>query len=226
MLYTLFGSQTTKRDGAEVMRALRQAARERILILDGAMGTQIQGLGFDEDDFRGARRLRRLHGHPQQGNNDLLILTQPEAIEDIHYRYAMAGADIIETNTFSSTSIAQADYGTGRARSTTSTSTARRIAAPAPRPGRRREDGKPPLRRRRARADQPHRVDLARRQRSRLPRRHLRRSARRLWRADRRPDRRRRRPHPDRDDLRHAERQGGDLRLRGDASPTTGVDCR
>ena len=101
-----------------VFEALRAAARERILILDGAMGTQIQQLGLKEDDFRG-------HGsgcgcgchppapgaHPQQGNNDLLILTQPQAIEDIHYRYAKAGADIVETNTFSSTTIAQADYG-------------------------------------------------------------------------------------------------------------------
>lgn len=108
MLDTLFGSQTTKRDGAEVMRALRQAASERILILDGAMGTQIQGLGLDEGAFRGQRFIGcACH---QQGNNDLLILSQPDAIEEIHFRYAMAGADIIETNTFSSTRIAQADY--------------------------------------------------------------------------------------------------------------------
>ncbi|MBC7150360.1 MAG: methionine synthase [Rhizobium sp.] len=108
MLDTLFGSQTTKRDGAEVMRALRQAASERILILDGAMGTQIQGLGLDEEAFRGQRFIGcACH---QQGNNDLLILSQPDAIEEIHFRYAMAGADIIETNTFSSTRIAQADY--------------------------------------------------------------------------------------------------------------------
>ncbi|MCA1968108.1 MAG: methionine synthase [Rhizobium sp.] len=108
MLDTLFGSQVTRRDGAEVMRALRQAASERILILDGAMGTQIQGLGLTEDAFRGQRFIGcACH---QQGNNDLLILSQPDAIEEIHFRYAMAGADIIETNTFSSTRIAQADY--------------------------------------------------------------------------------------------------------------------
>ncbi len=108
MLDTLFGSDVTKRDGAEVMRALKQAASERILILDGAMGTQIQGLGLDEDAFRGDRFIGcACH---QQGNNDLLILSQPNAIEDIHFRYAMAGADILETNTFSSTRIAQADY--------------------------------------------------------------------------------------------------------------------
>ena len=84
------------------------AARERILVLDGAMGTQIQGLGFKEDHFRGDR-FTGCACH-QQGNNDLLILTQPAAIEEIHFQYAMAGADIVETNTFSSTTIAQADY--------------------------------------------------------------------------------------------------------------------
>lgn len=104
----LFGPEGAKRDGAEILQALRAAASERILILDGAMGTQIQGLGFDEDHFRGDRFIGcACH---QKGNNDLLILTQPDAIEDIHYRYAMAGADILETNTFSSTRIAQADY--------------------------------------------------------------------------------------------------------------------
>ncbi|MCC5970327.1 MAG: homocysteine S-methyltransferase family protein [Pararhodobacter sp.] len=92
--------------------------RERILILDGAMGTQIQSLGLAEEDYAG-------HGggcacahhtdHPQKGNNDLLILTQPKAVEDIHFAFAMAGADIVETNTFSSTFIAQADYGLEKA---------------------------------------------------------------------------------------------------------------
>lgn len=93
---------------------LRAAARQRILILDGAMGTQIQQLGFGEDEFtgHGSGCACAHHSHdPQQGNNDLLNLTQPEAIEAIHYRYAKAGADIVETNTFSSTTIAQADYG-------------------------------------------------------------------------------------------------------------------
>lgn len=108
MFDQLFGPEGASRDGNEIFEALAKAARERILILDGAMGTQIQGLGFDEDHFRGDRFIGcACH---QQGNNDLLILTQPQAIEDIHYRYAKAGADIIETNTFSSTSIAQADY--------------------------------------------------------------------------------------------------------------------
>ncbi|TGD42982.1 methionine synthase [Pseudotabrizicola sediminis] len=93
-------------------------SRDKILILDGAMGTQIQGLGFAEAEFTAHGAGCACHPpmfgekpHPQQGNNDLLILTQAQAIEDIHYAYAMAGADIVETNTFSSTSIAQADYG-------------------------------------------------------------------------------------------------------------------
>jgi 5-methyltetrahydrofolate--homocysteine methyltransferase len=108
-LNALFGAVAAKRAGSEVLAALRAAARQRILILDGAMGTQIQGLGFGEDHFRGDR-FGGCACH-QQGNNDLLILSQPAAIEEIHYRYAIAGADIIETNTFSSTAIAQADYG-------------------------------------------------------------------------------------------------------------------
>jgi 5-methyltetrahydrofolate--homocysteine methyltransferase len=89
--------------------ALRAAARERILVLDGAMGTMIQALGLDEEDFRGAHFdawNREVHG-----NNDLLNLTQPGAIRSIHLDYFRAGSDIVSTNTFSSTSIAQADYG-------------------------------------------------------------------------------------------------------------------
>src|ERR1700733_10806308 len=93
----------------DALTALRSAASERILLIDGAMGTQIQCLNLGETDFRG----ERFHSCDRalQGNNDLLTLTQPQAIEDIHFAYAMAGADILETNTFSSTSIAQADYG-------------------------------------------------------------------------------------------------------------------
>ena len=108
-LETLFGPEQPPRDGREILAALQSAARERILVLDGAMGTEIQTLKLVEDDFRGAR-FGDCTCH-QQGNNDLLTLTQPAAIEDIHYRYALAGADILETNTFSSTTIAQADYG-------------------------------------------------------------------------------------------------------------------
>src|SRR5215211_3092705 len=88
--------------------ALLAAARERILVLDGAMGTMIQALEYDEAGFRG-ERFKDFH-RDLRGNNDLLILTQPNAIEDIHAEYLRAGADIVATNTFSSTSIAQADY--------------------------------------------------------------------------------------------------------------------
>jgi 5-methyltetrahydrofolate--homocysteine methyltransferase len=88
--------------------ALQALARQRILVLDGAMGTMIQGLEYDEAAFRG-ERFKNFH-RDLRGNNDLLILTQPRAIEDIHAAYLRAGADIVATNTFSSTSIAQADY--------------------------------------------------------------------------------------------------------------------
>ncbi len=94
---------------AEVQAFLARALPERILILDGAMGTMIQRYRFSEHDFRGDR----FQGHPKdflKGNNDLLSLTQPTAIYDIHCAYLEAGSDLIETNTFSATTIAQADY--------------------------------------------------------------------------------------------------------------------
>jgi 5-methyltetrahydrofolate--homocysteine methyltransferase len=82
--------------------------KERILILDGAMGTMIQRHPLTEADFRGEKF--RNHAHPLKGNNDLLSITRPDIIKDIHRQYLAAGADIIETNTFSGTSVAQADY--------------------------------------------------------------------------------------------------------------------
>ncbi len=82
--------------------------RERILVLDGAMGTMIQRYCLTEDDFRGSRFT---HWSGQlKGNNDLLCLTRPDVVEDIHRKYLVAGADIIETNTFNATSVSQADY--------------------------------------------------------------------------------------------------------------------
>ena len=83
--------------------------KDRVLVLDGAMGTMIQKLKFDESDYRGHRF--KDYNLSLKGNNDLLSLTQPDAILNIHKEYLKAGADIIETNTFSSTSIAMADYG-------------------------------------------------------------------------------------------------------------------
>ncbi len=88
---------------------LRALAAERILVLDGAMGTMIQALGLDEDGFRGARF--DAWNREVRGNNDLLNLSRPDAVRAIHLAYFRAGADIVSTNTFSSTRIAQADYG-------------------------------------------------------------------------------------------------------------------
>lgn len=87
---------------------IQEELKKRILVLDGAMGTMIQRHKLTEDHFRGNRF--KDHPVPLKGNNDLLSLTQPDIILDIHRAYYEAGADIAETNTFSSTSIAQADY--------------------------------------------------------------------------------------------------------------------
>src|SRR5271156_3605802 len=87
---------------------LRNLAAERILVLDGAMGTMIQALGLDEEGFRGARF--DAWNREVRGNNDLLNLSRPDAVRAIHLAYFRAGADIVSTNTFSSTRIAQADY--------------------------------------------------------------------------------------------------------------------
>ncbi len=90
------------------MKNITELLKQRILILDGAMGTMIQGYSLDEADYRG----ERFADHPVEvkGNNDLLVLTQPDIIRDIHTAYLEAGADIIETNTFNATSISMADY--------------------------------------------------------------------------------------------------------------------
>lgn len=88
---------------------LKELAQQKILVLDGAMGTMIQRHKLEEEDFRGERF--RNHTQPLKGNNDLLSITRPEIIKDIHRKYFEAGADIVETNTFSGTIIAQEDYG-------------------------------------------------------------------------------------------------------------------
>jgi 5-methyltetrahydrofolate--homocysteine methyltransferase len=90
---------------------LAAALAQRILILDGAMGTMLQAHGLSESDYRGKRFAD--HAFDLQGNNDILTLTQPEIVTGIHRAYLAAGADIITTNTFTGTSISQADYGTG-----------------------------------------------------------------------------------------------------------------
>jgi len=104
------------------VRKLQEALAQRILVIDGAMGTMLQAHALDECGYRGERfaqgcDAQHAHGHDAQcardlrGNNDLLSLTQPQLIRDVHLAYLRAGADLVETNTFNSTSISQADYG-------------------------------------------------------------------------------------------------------------------
>ena len=90
------------------MEEIQKIIQDRILVLDGAMGTMIQQYNFSEEDYRG-QQFKDFHVSVK-GNNDMLSLTQPETIKEIHRKYLEAGADIIETNTFSSTTIAMADY--------------------------------------------------------------------------------------------------------------------
>ena len=92
-----------------VRAAVAALAAERILVLDGPLGTEIQKLGLSDEQFRGERFAD--HAHDLSGNNELVALTQPDALRTIHLRYCEAGADIIETNTFNGQSISQSDYG-------------------------------------------------------------------------------------------------------------------
>src|SRR6476646_4147285 len=93
----------------DVHQRLTSLLNQRILVLDGAMGTMIQRHRLTEADFRGQRFAD--HTHDLRGDNDLLVLTRPDVILEIHHQYLEAGADIIETNTFNSTAVSQADYG-------------------------------------------------------------------------------------------------------------------
>ena len=93
---------------SERLSNLEALAQQRVLILDGAMGTQIQGFQLEENDFRGTRFAD--WETPLKGNNDLLNLTKADIVKTIHRRYIDAGADLFETNTFSTTTIAMADY--------------------------------------------------------------------------------------------------------------------
>ena len=89
-------------------QTLEQAFNERILVMDGAMGTMIQAHEFNEEDFRGNRFAS--HSSPLQGCNDVLVLTQPNAIQEIHEAYLEVGADMVETNTFNANSLSMAEY--------------------------------------------------------------------------------------------------------------------
>ncbi len=110
MFYPLTAMASTDPHPAPSTEALRALFASRIAILDGAMGTMIQDRQLTEADFRGERF--KTHPHDLRGNNDLLSLTRPDVIEAIHLAYFEAGADLVETNTFNSTSISQADYKT------------------------------------------------------------------------------------------------------------------
>ena len=90
------------------MNQIYKELKKRILILDGAMGTMLQQYKFTEEDFRGERF--KDHPIPLKVNNDLLSITQPEAVKEVHRKYFLAGADIVQTNTFSGTTVAMADY--------------------------------------------------------------------------------------------------------------------
>src|SRR3989442_6515917 len=104
-----WGPARDKERMAGARQTLERLLAQRILVLDGAMGTMIQRRQLTEADFRG-ERFRR-HGRDLKGDLDVLVLTRPDVIADIHHQYLEAGADIIETNTFNSTAIVQADYG-------------------------------------------------------------------------------------------------------------------
>ena len=92
------------------MNNLNNILQNKILLLDGPMGTMIQSYNLDEKDYRGEEFIN--HKMDLKGNNDILSITRPDIINDIHMAYLNAGADLIETNTFNSTSISQEDYGT------------------------------------------------------------------------------------------------------------------
>ncbi|HLV47140.1 MAG TPA: methionine synthase [Flavobacterium sp.] len=92
----------------ETQKNIKDILQHKTLVLDGAMGTMLQAYQFTEEDFRGV--LFKDFPHPLKGNNDLLSLTQPEAVKEVHRKYLQAGADIIETNTFSGTTIGMEDY--------------------------------------------------------------------------------------------------------------------
>ncbi len=200
---------------------LRALFEERIAVFDGAWGTMIQARGLTAEDYRGARfrdRAKDVAGDP-----DVLSLTRPDVVRSIHDAYLAAGADITTTNTFTATSIGQADYGLQDA--------VREINQAAARIAREACDavstpGPPTLRRRLAGAAQRDAVTVAAGGGSRVSSRRLRRGGGRLRRADSRARRRRRGlPHPG-DRLRHAQREGRDRGRAGRGAPACRSSCR
>ena len=202
-------STDTARWQADRSAELRDLLAQRILILDGAMGTMVQRHELVEADYRGQRFAD--HAKDLKGNNDLLSLTRPDVIGGIHAEYLAAGADIIETNTFNATRVSQAEYGLEEFAYELNVAAARLARETADRFSDARQAA---LRRRRARPDLAHRLALARRERSGCTQHHLRRAGGRLHRSRARPDRRRRRHPAGRNDVRHAQRQGRAVRHR------------
>jgi 5-methyltetrahydrofolate--homocysteine methyltransferase len=161
-----------------IAEQLKSEPPKRILIKDGAYGTQVQARKLTEADYRGAYDL----GRDQKGNNDLLNLTRPDIVGSIATAFADAGAEILATNSFNANRISMADYAAEHLVRDINVAAARIIAQAAPRRrGSRRSQA---LRRRRARADQQDAVAVSRRERSGLSRDRLRFSVRRLCRAD------------------------------------------
>ena len=189
---------------------LESILRQRIAVLDGSWGVLLQREVRGEEGYRG--EWFRDHSHDVAGDPDLLNLTQPELISRIHGEYFAAGADIATTNTFTATTIGQADYGLERASSSEMNLEGARLARAAAdewvETGSR-------VRRRLGRAAQRRAVALPAGRRPRLPRRDVRRGRGGVRAPDPRAARGRRRPAPDRDRLRHAEREGRDRRRAG-----------
>ena len=174
---------------------------ERIVILDGAWGVLLQGRGLTEEDFRG----ERFRDHPSdvKGDPDLLNLTRPDIVTELHLAYLEAGADITTTNTFTATSVGQADYGLTDAVYDMNVEGARLAKLATEQHGRGWVAGSiGPLN---VTLSMSPKVDEAV-----VPDHLVRSGVRGVRRADPRPPGRRRRPPADRDDLRHAEREGGD----------------
>ena len=228
------------------LHPLAALLQERIAIIDGAMGTTIRTYGMKEADIRGERFADSKKD--LLNNGDLFSLTQPKMIGDIHRRFLEAGADIIETNTFSATSIGQSEFFVDDPREhggrkdaafyekiiddpflndlawEINEQSARQCREWADRVGSRGRQA--PLRRRRHRPAHGVALELARRRRRRLPRRHVRSGQGRLRAAGPRAHRRRLGRPPRRDHLRLAQRQGGDRRHRGGVRRRTAVACR
>jgi 5-methyltetrahydrofolate--homocysteine methyltransferase len=199
-------------------QTLRRIARERILVLDGAMGTMIQELKLDEEGYRGARF--DAWNREVRGNNDLLILTQPDAIAKSISRTIAPAPTSSRPTPSPRPRFAQADYGMQDIAYELNLEGARLARAAADLA--QTEDGRPRFVAGALGPDQPHRLDLARRVEPRLPRHHVRPVARRLWRAGQGLIDGGARSPADRDDLRYAQRQGGDLRHQ-DACEARGV---